>query len=87
MCITYFDYLPDSLIKALSLDDDYNGINLWKYDPQSRSWNDGINDWLFVFTKNNSITAKKWKIKNFVKSKTPAFLYEPLRKFWVKFLR
>ena len=87
MCLVYFDFLPHSLLNNLFLDDDFFGNHKWEFDSNDKSWRFGNSKIPFLFYNNTSKAIRKLKIKNFVKRNAPSKLYEPLRLFWIRFLK
>ncbi len=87
MCIIYYALLPNELMQNFILDDEFNGNNMWKYYPEKHTWVSEITETPFVFYKNKSRAYQKQKMKNYVKKHAPDFLYEPLRLFWIKYIK
>ncbi|MBQ6466816.1 MAG: HAD hydrolase-like protein [Clostridia bacterium] len=87
IALIYYNLLPQELIDDFILDDDFLGNNVWKYDSNKRKWISDINETPLVFSKSMGFAEKKLKIKNFVKDKTPYFMYNLLRKIWIKYIK
>ncbi len=85
--LLYYDYLPESYLKSFCLDDSFFGDNVWSLDLKTKEWHFGNSVTPFAFYKKNSKDYQKQKLKNHIKARTPKFLYEPLRLFWVKFIK
>ncbi len=87
VALIYYNLLPEELIDDFVLDDDFLGNNTWKYDKISHKWKSDINEIPLVFNKNIGVAERKLRFKNFVKSKTPDFMFDILKTVWVKFIK
>lgn len=87
VAIIYYNLLPQELIDDFVLDDDFLGNNVWRYDSKNRRWKSDINETPLVFSKSVGKAERKLKLKNFVKSKTPDFMFDFMKTIWIKFVK
>ena len=87
MTLAYHNLIPESLFNSLFLDDEFSGLNQWTYNSKKHCMENASFSIPFIYYNNRSAEIKKQKIKNIVKDHTPAILFEPLRLFWIKFIK
>lgn len=87
MGLAYYNFLPDGLFGSLSLDDEFNGLDKWSYNPKKHRMENKSFSIPFIFYGNRAGQSFKESIKTIVKKYSPAFIYQPLKLFWLKFIK
>ena len=81
------DFLPETVLSALQIDDAFSGHISWCYNKSLRKWESALTSVPFMYTMPGSRLPMKSWLKNYVKEHIPLMLYEPVRIIWVKYIK
>ena len=89
VCLLKFRYLPRALLESFWLTDNYSGTPMLKYDDQTQCWN-GNGDSIpleFQLLKTGEHLRFKQRVKRFVKTHIPYYLYDWACEIWMKYIK
>lgn len=88
-CLLKFNCLPDNLLDALWLADDFCGTPMWRYDRGSQQWQGKakVTPLAFSLVRSGETIGWKQRLKAVIKRNIPMFAYDWASKIWVKYIK